>query len=393
MPELLGVALEAGTHGRTRVVGEVRALGTVERYWYDVPPDLAEGLDSGGDAWLVALLPLAVTLQTPLRVSLPVQAGLVSNLRRVMDVWASWYPGRDPVPLEVDASAAQSGRGEGRTGAFFSGGVDSFYTVLGHAHELDDLITLEGFDIALGQTAALERLRERHRRIAEKLDTRPVFVATNLRETGWRRSDWAMLAHGCALASVALLLGGRYERVLLAASTGYHDPKPWGSHPRTDPLLSSSRTRIVPDGAIASRLQKLRRVAASPLALEELRVCWRSGTDLNCGRCGKCYRTMVALELLDALAETRTFQADRVDPRLASRIYAGIPWHVWELEEMAALARVRERHDLVTALERALGGSRRLGRTLELLAALESRGILRRWAGGAQERLLERWLR
>lgn len=432
MTTLRSVSLEERPEGRIRLVGDVRGGEGPEEVWYEVPAALADGIDRSGAPWLVALLPLAFTRGTPLRVPLPVDAGLVRNLRRVMEIWSGWYPHLRPVPLEVEEEgsggpgegrADPRGGGSARVAAFFSGGVDSFYTVLRHLPGdttppavgvrsavlaragipvdpvpgvdgstpsktcVQDLLTVEGFDIPLRESEALARLRARHRWVADRLRLHPVPVATNLRETAWGTTDWAGLSHGCGLASVALILGRRYRRVLLAGGSAYHDVEPWGSHPDTDPLLSTSRTRIVREAWGASRLEKIWLVAGSEVALEALRVCWRSATDRNCGRCGKCYRTMVALDLFDVLPGAAGFTADRSDPVVAARLFASNPWHAREMEELEALARSRGREDLVAAFRRAARGSRRIRAGLGVVGALERGGLPRRWGAGARQAL------
>ena len=48
---------------------------------------------------------------------------------------------------------------------------------------------------------------------------------------------------------------------------------------------------------MVSRPTKVRRLVEAGVDLNELRVCNRF-TDFNCGRCEKCLRTMVALEVM-----------------------------------------------------------------------------------------------
>ena len=77
------------------------------------------------------------------------------------------------------------------------------------------------------------------------------------------------------------------------------------SHPALDPLWSTEAVEVVHDGAETRRVDKVAALAASPLALRYLRVCWENrGGAYNCGRCGKCMRTMVDLDLAGALGHT-----------------------------------------------------------------------------------------
>ena len=63
----------------------------------------------------------------------------------------------------------------------------------------------------------------------------------------------------------------------------------FGSHPLLDPLWSTETLAFVHDGCEANRMEKVRRIAESPLLLEGLRVCVDDrGPDVyNCGSCWK----------------------------------------------------------------------------------------------------------
>ena len=65
--------------------------------------------------------------------------------------------------------------------------------------------------------------------------------------------------------------------------------------------------RIEHVGATRAREQKVAAIAGMDLARRHLRVCYenRNGA-YNCGRCEKCVRTMVALEVVGVLDQFRT---------------------------------------------------------------------------------------
>src|SRR5262249_41290566 len=165
----------------------------------------------------------------------------------------------------------------GRTGAFFSGGIDSFYTVLRNRRgaeglPTDDLILVRGFDYPLEQAEAFERHRKRMSEVADALGMELVHVATNLRCTRLSVASWGDLWHGAALSSVGLALERRYRFLLLASTSKYSELVPYGSHPLTDDLMSTRSLRVLHDGATATRLDKTQYVAQSPLAVEHLHV-------------------------------------------------------------------------------------------------------------------------
>lgn len=184
--------------------------------------------------------------------------------------------------------------------AFFSGGVDSFYTALTLGHRLSHLVFVHGFalDLAAGD---LRRRAAAARAAAESLGKEFVEVETDLR--GVVALDWARL-HGSALAAIAHTLG--VGTVAVAVTHTYSELFPWGSHPALDPLWSSSRTRLMHHGA-TMRSAKVKAIAQEQVALDHLRVCWRNPEGAyNCGKCEKCVRTMLALEMNGALTRCRT---------------------------------------------------------------------------------------
>lgn len=379
-----------------RVCGEVRyddRPGNPETYWIEVPRELADDITTTGNPWAVALLPLAATLGEPLILHQPVDSVLLGHLRQLQRVWRSWYPHLSVVPVVADADSHTALPGQRRTVAFFSGGVDSFFTLLRDRsadgeRPIDDLLTIWGADVPLANRDAFERMRSVLQRVSDASGKPLVTAATNLRETRWAGADWGSLAHACGLVGVALMLERRWQRILVASSYDYGHLHPWGSHPLTDPLLSTAETAVVHDGADANRVEKTRLVADSPLAMDSLRVCWRGRSDQNCGQCEKCYRTMMTLWLLGALDRCSTFPAGSFDPGRIDRIFCRSHGATVFMREIRGLAVANGRADVVRMIDRALARSRRLVRTQAALtrigAAIESRRFLRPASGVLQ---------
>lgn len=364
--ELTAIGLETAGPDRVRLTGDVRYdAGGSERYWFEVPASLRDDLTGSGDPWIVCLLPLAVKLGEPLRVRLPVDRLLVRNLTELMRIWRGWYPRLHEVSLDVavcDGPVLRAATEPGRTAAFFSGGVDSFFTILRHAEDgvgrlrLDELICVEGFDFPLEHSVAFQRHLRRLSRAGRDLGKPVVWVATNLRETRLREAPWSSLWHGPALASVGLALERRYRHLLVAASSVYEEVEPLGSHPLTDPLLSTGATTVVHDGASATRTEKTMRVAESDVALRALHVCYREHESENCGRCRKCSLTMVTLAALGKLESCETFPG-AIDLERVRRVYLPSPMQRRGARRLVGLAASRRRTDLARALDRAVRSS------------------------------------
>ncbi len=195
----------------------------------------------------------------------------------------------------------------GARALFFSGGVDSFYSLLRGGTDLDFLVAIHGFDVALDDRPRLEAVTSLVRNVAAERGLRPIVVRTNLRShplvaaPAWER------AHGGVLAAIGHALGGEVSEVLISSSIATDREYPWGSHWKSDPLYSSASRRFRQVGMERRRIQKLREIAAEPLVRKHLRVCWenRAGT-LNCQRCKKCLQTRLALADCGALEECAT---------------------------------------------------------------------------------------
>ena len=354
------------TAGWTRLVGkvEVQQRGrAAELIWFDVPGVLADSVSRNGNPWLACLLPYAVTLGESLEITLPVDPLLYEGAIAMMQVWDAWYPGeRERVELHCDLLEPASAASTGRVGAFFSGGVDSFHTLLRHEPmggailpvHIDDLITVWGLDVPLGNPGAFSRVRENIDAAAAVLGKTTVTMATNLRESGWQATNWGLMGQGPALAALALVLESRYRRVLLPSSLSYSSIRVWGTHPLVDPLFSTTRLEVRDDGAHDNRRAKIAAIADNDLAMSHLRVCWMAQSDKNCGKCEKCLRTLTAFELLGKRDRCVTFPPDAWSVDALANLRYRNDLDRRYMSRLAEHARDKGRDDIAKAIERAV---------------------------------------
>jgi hypothetical protein len=361
--------------GAVRLVGEVTYDGSFirpDRIWFEVSDRYADILTDSGNPWLACLLPLAVTLGEPLRISRPVDRTLYDNAQELMRIWVDWYPHLNIVPIEAEIAEAESQNAPARTASFFSGGVDAFHTVLhydatanpGSYDCIDDLIFVWGFDIPVQNQTAFLRVRDNLSKAATHLGKEMVFIATNLRETRCRKADFSYLAHASILSSAALALNGLYSKVLIPSSSNYEHVRPWGSHPKTDPLYSTRRTHFVHYGIEFKRLEKTAYITQSDVAMHTLRVCWVSESGGNCGVCNKCFRTKTALALYGALERCTTFEAKDLDLGQVATVYSQRAIDIIYLRKVQAAAQRMGRQDIADALESSFQLSDRLNRSV-----------------------------
>lgn len=350
-----------------------------ERLWFDVPERFSDEIDPSGNPWLPVLLPLAVTHHWPISMALPVDLQLRANAQALMQIWHSWYPELVPVSVETESQTQAGLTQPSRTGLFFSGGVDSCYTLLRsqetREEAIDDLIMIHGFDIAVDNDRAFGRMARLAQQVAESIGKSLVPVATNARLTRFREADWGGLAFGPLLAGAGLVLGNRYRRVLISAGLFPGRAFPHGSHPDTDHLYSTGKTQFIHFGHRLGRFEKLDFLRGYPEVLNQLRVCFGTRNGENCGRCRKCLAVMTFLEIHGELATSTAFPDCRLDLRRLRHVY--LSGGVNQYRELQAYALQHGRADIADAIGQAFKRTDRLDTWLGL-----------KWVRAARQRSL-----
>lgn len=307
---------------RVALVGRIEPAGRpATEVFFRFPAEYAPAGEPSADPFLAALLVPALVAGEPLVLEPPVSPRLLRRTATVQDILTTWYPARRRIPVTAPVRsgvpAAGAGRGQG-VGAFFSGGVDSCYTLVksrlglpSAADPVTHLIFVKGFDAPLAEAEGLAASETRLRDLAREYDCRFIAVETNLRDV--LSAPWAEMHHGSALAAVGLALAPVLGTVLIPSSYDYLELMPHGSHPLLDELWSTETTDFLHDGCEVNRVDRLALlVRHAPALVDQLRVCWEGshGGPVNCGRCGKCVRTMVMLRALGHLGRTPSFPSE-----------------------------------------------------------------------------------
>ncbi|MEM1145510.1 MAG: hypothetical protein AAGI88_23290, partial [Pseudomonadota bacterium] len=263
----------------------------------------------------------------------------------------------------------------------FTGGVDSFFTLLNDDDKPDFLVYVYGFDIPLGDDDRLAAYSPSLSQIAKEHDASSITVSTNLRsierfdQVGWS------ISHGGALAGIGHLLRSHTSVFIIPPSYPYHDSRPWGSHWELDRFWSSSCVAIEHGDASLRRHQKLPVLAKDHLAMTHLRVCWENrASSGNCSECEKCVRTMIGLHLIDALDSCHAFTGG--SESLVEKVDALSPLKrplISVYEEILRDLKERERAAVAGAVVRLLDRSKpkTTSLTSRLIRALSLRGLRR----------------
>jgi len=343
-----------------RTVARVRYVGgNTEHFWFDTPAHLKTSVS--GNPWLALLLPLAARTGEDLQLAIPVDPYLKQNAMGLLRLWEGWFPGKtktirviaEEKVLEEPAIAVVSA---------FTGGVDAFFTVNRHP-ECRHYVNVLGLDMPLRKRQNHERLFGRLEDVSALLGASMIPMATNLRETRWGRMPWESFASGAAISSCFLMLEREFGKVLIPSSFDYRELMPWGSHPLSDPLYSTSTTQIIHEGASHTRVEKLEAILDNPVVLDNLHVCFQgqdaTGQDeTNCCRCSKCYRTMTVLDLLGKLDSCKLFNSKEYSVEKLSRLDTSSPVARSFFEEIRLCALRRGRQDVVASIDKSFRRSK-----------------------------------
>jgi hypothetical protein len=255
----------------------------------------------------------------------PVSGRLLAAVPSIGGFFASWVPGWRPSVVDAPAVDRSDLRAT-EVAAGFSGGVDSFYTVLRPRDEpITTLITMLGLDYE-ALVPELEPHMQQLARAAADLGRKHVIVESNVYSVGRKYMSWrgprgyAIL--GSHVASLALGLGSIVRRYYIAASWSARELQQWGTHPDLDPLWSTEALEVVHDG-ITERRHKVRAIASLSTVTDVLRVCIHPRGEIgNCGRCDKCVATALQFEVLGHPCRT----LPRVTPGLIRRVRIEPGW-------------------------------------------------------------------
>ena len=301
--------------------------GQPHELWFRFPMQFQSVISKEIDPFAVALLLLAMKNREPILLQGSLSRKLFQGLKEYQRIYHSWYPEVfheieiQPASLRDDLQNAG-----GVAACAFSGGVDSFYTLLTLMRRdgatitskatkptLSHTLFMAGFDMPRHLSQSISELTSSYSVMMKELKIQFVAGSTNIRSFV-NAVDWTN-AHGQALAATALFFKDSWGQFYIPSSyTATTYPK-WGTHPSLDHLLSTESLKFVHHGTESNRVSKLNLISNYPESYSRLRVCWIQDIGLkNCGECEKCVRTMVALDILGKLSCYSTFGRKSLNP-------------------------------------------------------------------------------
>lgn len=237
----------------------------------------------------------------------------LANTQKLMGLFSDLL-GWKPVKIESMALGSYSARAPGRKRALcFSGGVDSFYSLLTYPKPIDTLVLVHGYDIHLDDEEGARIAFEHVQRVAAGKNMDAAMIRTNARKHPIAGRKYRN-AYGGAIAAIGHLLD-HVSDLVVSSGLPQWETGTYGSQAHIDPLWSSPAMTIDHYGGDTTKNDKIRAIAASPLAHRHLRICQQNfygsfemtGNLLNCGRCPKCVRTLLVLQQEGHLDTFETF--------------------------------------------------------------------------------------
>ncbi|MBF0611713.1 MAG: hypothetical protein G8345_02700 [Magnetococcales bacterium] len=285
--------------------------------WFNLPASVADGLDlDNATPFLLALLLPAMYLNQPLHTPGWYSEELSESLPVVQTIFSGWSNMLKPVPILAGKGVRAMKRvNEGMVGSCFSAGVDSFYTLRQYLHHPSPafrishaLFALIGPPFHHSLPQPYEEAVQRMSPMLQKLGVTLLDIRSNVYDFCHPlQLSWTMV-HGLITAATIHFMGHSFQKFFIPSSYSFHNLFPWGSHPLTDPLLSTEITRIIHHAFHLPRTEKTVAIADWPPIWQHLNVClYRPEGTLNCGQCSKCIRTILTLACTPHLGQFKTF--------------------------------------------------------------------------------------
>lgn len=319
--------------------------------FYSLPEQYADWVDtSRSDCFLVGLLYAAMYENADLHISGTVSERLLFTVNEyVVPMMNGLEPSLAKIRITADAVSSAANPDAVHNGTGFSGGIDSFHTIMRRGMDSDTpekfrIDTLFFFNVGShGMGAASERqkwLEEKfHRRyeflkgFAEEKGVPFIPVNSNIHSfyrTGHLQNDTPASISAALFASRKLahyyLASPGYTYYTLIRCSNTQNGEIALINDLILPHLATESFQPIADGGNASRFDKTTAIATYAPTRKYLDVCGNPQTvSGNCSTCFKCKRTMLTLDMLGLLNNfSGVFDLSKFDVRTKRRYIAEV---------------------------------------------------------------------
>lgn len=301
---------------KVREYCEIEIDSDVKKIWFEVDSKYKDYLVTDrADAYVIGLLNYAMKNNYNIKCEIPVTDELLYNLNVVLIPILAKYSS-NLNEIKIDAKPIKPLKTGEHVGTGCSCGIDSFYSIKTHRHNMYE--SLELTDVCINNVGAFNECykdygeekvkKERYeitKKAAKDLNLNLVETDSNFAAEIYQTH---LLTHTYS-STFAIYMLQKYWRIYYYASSGYDfsefDLKDNGYKDCADYELlslqcfSTSAIRIYSDGGEKERIEKTSAITDFSYAQKYLHVCLHKST--NCGTCSKCMRTLTALDALDKL--------------------------------------------------------------------------------------------
>jgi hypothetical protein len=336
-------------------------LNKPETAWFAFPESYLPYIGGRADAFAAGLLPLAMAVREDLLIEGELSPRLFFGLNEYQSSLNLLFPGEFvKIAIRADNLAELPPEMAGQAcAALFSGGVDSSYTLMTHMPDRQPVpdfqvkyaIFVHGLDIPLQNPASFNEALKVFSQHLAPIGVEVIPCRTNLHYFTSGLLPWD-IAHGSVIIGVGLVLERLIRYLLIATSYTLDNLVPCGSSPLLDHWLSTETLQVVHDGATTSRVDRVEAISTWQPAQHCLRVCQNESQRLgahNCGRCEKCMRAMIRLDIFGKLKSFETFPQP-FGRREIMQWFPQYEWGVAWMFQLMALARQRGRNEYIFPL-------------------------------------------
>jgi hypothetical protein len=203
----------------------------------------------------------------------------------------------------------------GKVAQSFSGGADSFNTLISHIDQKPILVTLIGADVPLDDETGIRNLIDIVDTTVKQFSLSNVVVETNFRDFvdyGWltdlvmptsKDNWWHGFQHGIGIIGHVSPIAYHYKLDTFYFASTFTQKEfeariSCASYPIIDEAVHIAGMNTIHDGFEFTRQQKIHNICqfANKIGHDvPLHVCWQSTGGQNCNHCEKCLRTIVAI--------------------------------------------------------------------------------------------------
>ena len=367
--------------------------------WMDLEGIEAELVSARSESFLPACAVVAMRDgERRIAVEGPVCPRLRDGLRVAAAILREWH-GPPHGEVEIEASEgilAPRPAPVPRETLLFTGGVSSLHTLwrnrravpADHPSSYRDLLWVEGLS---SPTTASRAIREALGSTAAAADRRLIIGSTNLRTLAPDTLFYYREFFGALLSGFGHALSGFITALTFSSAWDLEFGVRVASHPLLDPAFESAALSVRHEDAEVPRLEKMKAMRSWKEAWANVAVCdFPPPGEVNCGRCEKCFRVRLQMEVVGLAGAARTLPAEPVAAEeIASLSFDFLIDYFWE--PLVVPLRELGRSEAADALCERIAEARR---RQEWINGESFRGRLRRfdrrYLGGALRRFASR---